>query len=457
MRPSKARLIARLPGFRSIPERPASIALVTVATGNYGELAEKMGESARKWFFPMVGNRRFFVFGDTDVPGFERIPVPHMAWPNPTLWRWSRIWSARSMLREFDAVFYCDADMRFVDIVQFPVRGMVGTIHPGFYRNPRKPYETRKESKAACRGKTYFAGGFVGGHADGFLSMAKAISDATDDDFRRGVIAKHHDESHLNAYFAKFPPATSLSPAYCYPETWNLPFEKRLLALNKDHKQIRSAAPMVPKIGVVLFHNDMPKYRPEWIDQCVKSIRDQSITFSSYEVIYGGAQANLMGGNQHQIDIRPDITDYATAQNRAMEMAFEDGCDYVLNVNLDDLYDRHYVEKTVSHAMRHGTDITSCDMQYIDADGVQGKRLIMSERLPEVEFPKGNNIIAHPATCWSRRFWEAGLRMDPAKIPAEDFDCWKRALGLDMRFGIVPERLLNYRIHTGQVGAQPKP
>jgi hypothetical protein len=46
------------------------------------------------------------------------------------------------------------------------------------------------------------------------------------------------DESHWNAYIKKHP-AKLLSPSYCYPETWHIPFEKRILALKKNLREVR--------------------------------------------------------------------------------------------------------------------------------------------------------------------------------------------------------------------------
>lgn len=48
-------------------------------------------------------------------------------------------------------------------------------------------------------------------------------------------MAVWHDESHWNRYCIDHKPTTILSPSYCYPESWNLPYKKRLLALDKDH------------------------------------------------------------------------------------------------------------------------------------------------------------------------------------------------------------------------------
>jgi histo-blood group ABO system transferase len=86
----------------------------------------------------------------------------------------------------------------------------------------------------------YFAGGFNGGTSLEYLKMAKKISENIIDDFNRGFIAIWHDESHLNRYFIDNPPTKILNPSYCYPENWNIPFERKLLALDKNHSEIRS-------------------------------------------------------------------------------------------------------------------------------------------------------------------------------------------------------------------------
>ena len=49
-----------------------------------------------------------------------------------------------------------------------------------------------------------------------------------------------HDESQINRYVYDHPPDLVLTPSYCYPEGWDLPFTPRILALNKDHDIIRS-------------------------------------------------------------------------------------------------------------------------------------------------------------------------------------------------------------------------
>ena len=61
------------------------------------------------------------------------------------------------------------------------------------------------------------------------------ISKNIDVDYKNGIIAIWHDESHMNRYFIDNKPTTILSPSYCYGEPLNIPYEKKILALVKDH------------------------------------------------------------------------------------------------------------------------------------------------------------------------------------------------------------------------------
>lgn len=140
-------------------------------------------------------------------------------------------------------MYYCDADMLFVDHMDDEILGdLVGTIHPGFY-NKYGSYEKNPLSLACIKpkeGKKYYAGGFNGGKSENFLTMCIKIKNNIDIDLSNNIIAVWHDESHLNHYFIDNPPTNELSPSYCYPESWDIPFKKILLALDKNHKEIRT-------------------------------------------------------------------------------------------------------------------------------------------------------------------------------------------------------------------------
>jgi len=225
------------------------IGFLTLATNKYTNFVDKLYESADKHFCN-DHEVTYFLFTDkTDFsPQTKRnhkiLHIDHEPWPLITLKRYHFFCRYEQELLEMDYLYYCDADMLFVsDVKQEIFSDRVATLHPGFYNKSVKDfsYDNNPESKAFIpknRGKKYYAGGFNGGTTQEFLKMSKFIINNIDDDLSRGIIARWHDESHLNYYYnIVTKPTLKLSPSYCYPESLNIPFPKKLLALDKNHKE----------------------------------------------------------------------------------------------------------------------------------------------------------------------------------------------------------------------------
>lgn len=200
-----------------------------------------------QYFFTYTNhNIDLIVFSDRKQErGCLHIPVDHKPWPFSTLMRFEFFAKSREVLSQYDYLYYCDVDMKFVSCVGDAIIGdLVATQHPYFYNVDRAKfsYEANPSSAAyvpANLGSHYFAGGFFGGTSKAFISMSHILQERIDRDLKKGYIAKWHDESHLNWYFAHNPPQRILDPGYCYPERANLPFAAHLLALEKDHAAVR--------------------------------------------------------------------------------------------------------------------------------------------------------------------------------------------------------------------------
>jgi len=226
------------------------ICICLVATGKYDIFLSTLIESIKK-FFPQSCEIFFLIFTNKDLKKDKNIEysfISHKPFPYPSLYRYHFIISKTNHLQNFDYCFYLDVDMRVVSPIldeDILVNGIFATIHPGFYskNNTEFTYERRKESEAYIpigQGKYYFAGGFLGGKSKNFLDMAETISYKIDKDNKKNIIAIWHDESYMNKYFLQNHPHKILSPSYCYPESWSIPFPKKILALDKNHKMIRS-------------------------------------------------------------------------------------------------------------------------------------------------------------------------------------------------------------------------
>lgn len=224
------------------------IGLAVVATGRYVQFLADLNRSVRE-FFCVGHDIKVCALTDGFFPKewkIGRFWWPHKPWPWPTLTRHSAILQYHGLFAEFDYVFMVDADMRFVAPVGDEILSdLVGTIHPGFWNKPRSQYtyENRPDSTACIAhqaGERYYAGGFQGGSSARYLAACKTIVDRVATDESNGITAVWHDESHWNRYLFENPPTLELDPGYCYPEAWDLPFERKLLALDKDHSAMRA-------------------------------------------------------------------------------------------------------------------------------------------------------------------------------------------------------------------------
>jgi hypothetical protein len=87
----------------------------------------------------------------------------------------------------------------------------------------------------------YYVRTLIGGVSAEFNRMVQTIADRIEADARNGVRAVWEDESHVNRYFVDNPPAVILSPAYSFPDNWELHYCKKIIALsNSDNWQRRS-------------------------------------------------------------------------------------------------------------------------------------------------------------------------------------------------------------------------
>lgn len=212
------------------------------------------------------------------------------------------------------------------------------------------------------------------------------------------------------------------------------------------------------KIGVIFFHRNIKNiYQERWIKKCVGSILSQSHSdFSIYEINYGGENDSVLDGfdflNPHTF-ISEEKENHAEAMNRIIDLAFEDGCDYVFNTNLDDFYDLRRFEIQVSK-LESGFDLVSSDFCYIEE--IEGRDEVTLtkniKRFGDIQenLEKSHNVIAHPSVAYSKKFWEDN-RYIPEEIPREDMLLWIRAIQKGFKLYICDEVLLNYRLHQNQI------
>jgi len=215
------------------------------------------------------------------------------------------------------------------------------------------------------------------------------------------------------------------------------------------------------KIGVIFFHKNIKNiYKESWIKKSVKSILDQTyVDISLYEINYGGDEFSLKDyfpeENRPWIFISEEKQNHAEAMNFVLDKAFNDGCNFIFNTNLDDYYSLNRIEKQLEY-LTTGYDIVSSDFCYIqeisdDNDAVTFHKNIRQFGPVSLNLERNHNVIAHPSVAYSRKFWDDGNKYNPDEIPREDLLLWKRSISNGGKFIIHPDVLLFYRLHQNQI------
>lgn len=228
--------------------RPKTIGIVYICTGKYIQFLEDFLSTAEVNFLPNH-KKEYFIFTDSQLDNpdpnkFHIISQEKLGWPYDTLNRFHIINNnIGSEINHIDYIYFCNANL----IINEPIDenilpnleyNMVGVNHPGQYKlsNTEFTYERNPNSLAYIplgEGKYYYQGCLFGGTKDAFLKMSKELQKNIDIDLSKDIIALWHDESHLNNYFYKFPPKT-LDPSYANPEAFYIPFEKKIIQLDKN-------------------------------------------------------------------------------------------------------------------------------------------------------------------------------------------------------------------------------
>jgi hypothetical protein len=209
-------------------------------------------------------------------------------------------------------------------------------------------------------------------------------------------------------------------------------------------------------IGVIFFHKNIEKiYRKEWIDKCIDSILNQTYNgkVSYYEIDYSGRNNQLV---PNSIFYNLELNNHAEAMNFIIDRAFNDGCEYVFNTNMDDYYHLDRI-KLQMYEFEKGFDIVSSDFKYIDEnDNLMFKMDILNypitkhfgDEINSLLF--NHNTVAHPCVAFNKKFWETN-KYNPDEIPVEDLNLWKRAIKNNFKIKIMPDVLLFYRRHESQI------
>lgn len=231
-----------------------TIGILYICTGPYYLFWEDFYNSFEKKFLPDF-KKRYFVFTDAkniykeNADNVELYNLQPQPWPLVTLLRFSTFLSIEDKLRECDYLMFsnanivCEQLIRAEELLPRIEQGenLFVTSHPGYFQKHKVnvPYERRQCSLAYIpwnEGVNYVIGAFFGGTTNAFIEMSKTLKKNIEEDLKHNVIAKWHDESHLNRYIINKPGVRVLSPEYCYPVGMSVDYEKKITGVSKQAK-----------------------------------------------------------------------------------------------------------------------------------------------------------------------------------------------------------------------------
>ena len=229
------------------------IGILYICTGRYSIFWKKFYKYCEKNFLPDT-EKHYFVFTDDQKILNTRLNRVHAyfqklePWPFPTLKRFEYFLKAKNELLKFDFVLFMNGNLIVKkkiferDILPQNDEKLFVTLHPGFYDKTNKDFTYDRNPDCSAyipegEWKYYFAVGFNGGTSTEFIKLMEILSKNINNDLEKNIIALWHDESQLNRYMYDYKePFRILSPAYLYPQGWRLPFECKILILDKNKK-----------------------------------------------------------------------------------------------------------------------------------------------------------------------------------------------------------------------------
>lgn len=231
-----------------------TIGILYICTGPYYLFWEDFYKSFEEKFLPGFAKKYYVftdapkIFGETNsnVYKYNLQPQP---WPLITLLRFSTFLTIEDELRKCDYLMFSNANIVCDELIteaeflpsKEKKQNIFVTAHPGYYKKSilRFPYDRNKKSLAYIPwncGEDYVIGAMFGGTSEAFIKMSNILKARIEEDLKRNIIAKWHDESHLNRYIVGRNDVKILSPSYCYPFGMNVDYQKKLSAVSKQAK-----------------------------------------------------------------------------------------------------------------------------------------------------------------------------------------------------------------------------
>lgn len=225
------------------------VAIFYIGIGKYRVFWDEFYTSCEKFFLPNC-EKKYFIFTDEFFynGACDNIVEHHCddkGWPDNVLLRYDMILQFKNELESFDYAFFFNGNSKFKDYISedefLPTQEEGGLVALSWHiysdcHNSKFPYDRNEKSKSYIpygEGERYYQSGISGGRVKEYLELLVACAAQTDTDYKNGVVALNHDESHINRYLLNRK-VKLLGTEYGRPEEWKTPITPKMIFRDKN-------------------------------------------------------------------------------------------------------------------------------------------------------------------------------------------------------------------------------
>lgn len=225
------------------------IAILYICTGKYNQFFKGFYESSEKYLLKDKAQKDYYVFTDDmnlcDLPNVFLNYKVCEGFPLDSLFRFRTFLTVKDKLVDYDYIYFFNSNAMFTTDVNEEILPQNGTeLVNGVWSIHRRIctsyhyylYERNKKSLAYVepfkKPYLYYMGGLNGGTAKAFLEMSEVLNKNIQIDYDNGIIAKVHDQSHINKYLRTHA-CTPLGKEFCSPEEWVDGYETKMIFRDK--------------------------------------------------------------------------------------------------------------------------------------------------------------------------------------------------------------------------------
>lgn len=229
-------------------EKAKKVGILYIALGNYTSLFKDFYNSCETNLFPGI-EKNYYLFTDGlkeyEYNNITIILTEDRGWPLNTLMRFEMFLSVYNLWKDNNFMLFLNGNTLITEKIDlyelFPdnlaesVTVLSWYVYDSLPIN-KLPYDRNPKSKAFIpfgQGRKYYQGGLFGARTNVFYNLVTHINNMVNIDMTDGVIARNHDESHLNRYLLD-KEVYILDTRYGKPEEWKKPENAKIIFRDKN-------------------------------------------------------------------------------------------------------------------------------------------------------------------------------------------------------------------------------